>query len=67
MEYLVLATNALWAVMAPKDVFEFIKENSQQGLGAVSNLLAQKVKELYVLERAGGGGQPTLPDITIII
>lgn len=33
MEYLVIATNALWAVMTPKDVFEFIKQHNQQSMG----------------------------------
>lgn len=53
MEYIVIATNTLWAVMGPKDVFDFIKQHNAQGMGMISRLLAVKVKELYTLEKKG--------------
>lgn len=39
-EYLVIATSALWNVMTPKEVFEFIKANATKGAGIASKLLA---------------------------
>jgi serine/threonine protein phosphatase PrpC len=61
-EYLVIASKGLWNFMTPKEVFDFIKTNSNFGLGTVSNMLAYKVKEIS-LERDQG----PLHDITIVI
>jgi serine/threonine protein phosphatase PrpC len=60
-EYVVIATAAIWNVLSPKAVFDFIKMHSNQGIGLISKLLASKVKELYVYENNA------VPDITIII
>ena len=60
-EYLVIATCALWNVLTPKAVFEFIKQNCNKGIGVISKLLANKVKDLYAFENKA------IPDITIII
>lgn len=60
-EALVLATSSVWNVLTPKEVFEFIKVNNNMGLGLISKLLADKVKDKYKMENRG------FPDITIII
>lgn len=56
-----LATSAVWNVLTPKEVFEFIKANKGMGLGLISKLLAGKVKDKYMIDNKG------FPDITIII
>ena len=61
-EYLVLASKGLWNVMTPKEVFEFIKVNSNSGLGTVSHLLSLKAKEIASSEE-----NCPMQDITVII
>jgi hypothetical protein len=48
--------------MTPIQVFDFIKANSVQGIGIISKLLANKVKDIYFYEKNN-----SIPDITIII
>ena len=45
-----IATSALWNVMTPRDVFDFVGQNIVKGPGRASKLLGQKVKDLYMSE-----------------
>ena len=47
--------------MTPKDVFSFISVNTSLGIGQISKLLAENVRELYKNENIA------MPDLTICI
>jgi hypothetical protein len=46
-EFLVIASSALWNVMTPKEVFQFVRQRCPKGIGLVTQGLSLRVKESY--------------------